>query len=275
MSRCILCEQDNREAVYIKNSLHILKCENCGLVYLAQYPCGIDRQIHKNYTGYYFDTLSSDRSTFKRRMEIIGKFKVAGRLLDIGCSVGTFLDIARLKGWEAYGSDIDKDAVDYCINTLRLNVRLGELGVWDFSSDYFDIVTMNDVVEHLKNPLSILLEIKRILKKDGLLFISTPNINSVVAKIMGIRWFHLKPQEHLYYFTPDTLKRILKKTGFKVVACCSIGRVRNLLTVISTLKSYNNGLYLLVKRWIPDNIARRIRLYINLCDEFYVLAQKA
>lgn len=275
MGRCILCEQNNSEAVYIKSSPNILKCENCGLVYLARHPSGVDRQIRKNYTEYYLDTLSSDRSTFKKRLEIIGNFKMAGRLLDVGCSIGTFLDIARSRGWEAYGVDIDKEAIDYCINTLRLNVKAGELGGCVFPLDYFDIVTMNDVVEHLKDPFPVFLEIKRILKKDGLLFISTPNINSIVAKIMGIRWVHLKPQEHVYYFTPHTIEKILKKTGFNVVACRSIGRVRNMLTVISTLKSYNESLYLMAKRSIPHNIARNLMLYINLSDEFYVLAKKA
>ena len=285
--KCNLCGSDNTNLLYTKDSFKIVICKNCGLVYINprldsktldqlynKDNKDFDDQHFKTNINYYINTKKDDKKTFERRLNLIQKYKKQGKLLDIGCSIGTFLDIARKKGWDTFGIDLSKASIDYCTKELKLNVKQGKLEDIKFPSNSFDVVIMSDLLEHVPNPIATLKEANRILKKEGLLFITTPDIGSITAKLMRTRWVHLKPREHIYYFTPKTIERILSKTGFKLIECKSLSRVRNLKTITDALKSYNVLLYKTAKLLIRDSFAKNIRFTVNPYDEIGVFAKK-
>jgi len=217
---CNLCGSTRSELVFIKDSLCIVKCKKCGLVY-------VNPRLTKNKLREFNEEKftvekwiknpQSQVNHFKARLEGIESLKRPGRLLDIGCAPGFSLIAAKEEGWETFGVEICSSLADYARKKLGLNVFTGELHELRFSKNYFDVITIWETIEHLEDPLSELYEANRLLNPDGLLAISTPNISSLAARIYGRNWYDIHPQDHLYYFSPRTIKIMLEKAGFKVV----------------------------------------------------------
>jgi SAM-dependent methyltransferase len=173
---------------------------------------------------YYLDVEVADKRTFAYILDLVERLVPQhGRLLDIGPNIGTCLALARERGWNTYGIEINVEAARYCREQRGLNVLSGTLE-WDtYPADYFDIVLMGDVIEHLRSPLMMMQTVERILKPGGFLIISTPNIEYWAGRMLQI-----KPQEHLYYFTPRTIELLLHKGGLRVVGIKCLDRYHNL-----------------------------------------------
>jgi SAM-dependent methyltransferase len=147
------------------------------------------------------------------------------RLLDIGCGTGGFLKYARAKGIEVYGFDASAAQVRYAqgeLANIRQAASLSEyLESLDSPEIRFDIITLWDVLEHIRNPLEFLLSLRDVLQPDGLLYISVPNgramhwkrrIYAMLGQNRDREW---APWEHVFYYSPTSLKSCLKKSGFE------------------------------------------------------------
>jgi len=241
---CNLCNSDNTKLLFIKDGFNIVQCRKCGLVYVNP---RLNKETLKNiYTQGYYTTQDERgyedyigretelKTMFRKRLKRIEKYKKGGRLLDIGCAVGFFLEVAKENGWEAFGVEISEWASNYA-RERGLNVLTGDLTATKFPDDYFDVITMWAVIANLHDPHNNLIEACRILKKDGLIVIHTGNINSIFAKLQGINWNMLTPSGHLYYFSPKTLRKMLELIGFKIVKRSTHGditqneRIKNLI----------------------------------------------
>ena len=144
-------------------------------------------------------------------------------LLDIGPNIGICLSLARERGWEVSGIEINEEAAAYCRNQRNLHVIPGTLTTETFASGSFDVVLMGDVIEHVQNPLHTLELVQDILKPGGFVIISTPNVGRWAARLLQI-----KPEEHLYYFTPQTMSSLLNRAGLEVTEIHSLDRYHNL-----------------------------------------------
>jgi len=156
-----------------------------------------------------------DYSMFLSFFNRAKKYKKNNSFLDIGCFRGDFLFGAKEFGWNVYGTEISKEAVDYGKENYDLDIHLGSLLDANFENDYFDVVTLFDVLEHLTNPNKYLAEIFRILRPGGLLYLDTPNFNSINRFILKEKWSVFFPW-HLYYFTSSTLKSICSQNNLEV-----------------------------------------------------------
>jgi 2-polyprenyl-3-methyl-5-hydroxy-6-metoxy-1,4-benzoquinol methylase len=141
-----------------------------------------------------------------------------GNVLDIGCSGGDYLAYLRTLGWEVHGIELDEEAARYARERFGIHVHVGaaEHALNDFPDEGFDVVTMWHVLEHLFDPSSVLAEVHRVLRPDGILMLEMPNFDSLWASMLGEYWFPLEIPRHLYHFTPLTLRAILTKTGFRL-----------------------------------------------------------
>jgi SAM-dependent methyltransferase len=140
-----------------------------------------------------------------------------GRLLDVGCGTGLFLDEMARTGWRTVGLDPTLSAVRYARQRMRLEVHQGTLQ--DFSSkELFDVVTFWDALEHTPSPTEELNRANDLLRRGGTLALSVPNWNSLDRRLFGPNWQGLDPPRHLYVFSAATLTALLKKTGFSVAA---------------------------------------------------------
>jgi len=138
--------------------------------------------------------------------------RVPGRVFDLGCGGGDFLEMAREAGWEVAGSDPDPVA----------RARAGGLGIevratpeaWGDQAGAFDAVTMNHVIEHVHDPLATLATTLRLLRPGGMLYIETPNIDAIGHDIYGPNWRGLETPRHLVLFNRKSLKDALEASGF-------------------------------------------------------------
>jgi 2-polyprenyl-3-methyl-5-hydroxy-6-metoxy-1,4-benzoquinol methylase len=199
-----------------KESIDVLRCRTCGLIYVG----GIknENDIKSHYSEKYFETyLETEdihiKKRFKKRVREIKKIRAFGKLLDVGCGVGSFLKLARAEGYDPSGVELSRYATEYARNNFGLSVFNGNLQDAGFSSETFDIITLWHVLEHTRDPKSFLLEVNRLLKIGGLLVIEVPNIGSIAASVSPVSWELMAPKEHFFYFNPDTIELLLQATG--------------------------------------------------------------
>jgi 2-polyprenyl-3-methyl-5-hydroxy-6-metoxy-1,4-benzoquinol methylase len=216
---------------------YLCRCTHCELV--SVYPFPREEELRAVYAAEYFksdessvkgyDDYESDRPnivrTAARRLQEIERLVPTGRLLDVGCALGFFLEEARRRGWAVEGIDISAHAIQYAQDRLGLPAQVGTLGDARLAKDSFDVITLWDVIEHLPNPVAELGVCRDLLRPGGLLVLSTPDLESWVAKITGPRWMGFKlADEHIYYFSRKTITLALEKAGFEMVEITTIGK---------------------------------------------------
>jgi len=149
-----------------------------------------------------------------------------------------FLAAAREKGWECWGVDLSSDLVSFAQERYGLNVATGAVEDQEYPRDFFDVVTLWDVLEHTLDPRKTLMKIHEILRPGGLLFVITPNIDGLypsvsyrLARVINY-WPHPTPPAHAFQFSKRTLRRLIQGTGFKIIAsqdrCIRLGYSLNL-----------------------------------------------
>jgi 2-polyprenyl-3-methyl-5-hydroxy-6-metoxy-1,4-benzoquinol methylase len=138
-----------------------------------------------------------------------------GRVLDIGCGHGWMTAFLGALGWEAMGIDFDPESVE-AARSRGLEVRRGTLEAQLFPAEYFDAIVMSHVIEHIHDPLALFRECRRILKKDGILSMTTPNVASWGHKRFRQSWRGLEPPRHLYVYSRESLKTMTELAGFSV-----------------------------------------------------------
>jgi 2-polyprenyl-3-methyl-5-hydroxy-6-metoxy-1,4-benzoquinol methylase len=137
-----------------------------------------------------------------------------GRLLDVGCGSGMLLQRMRIAGWEVEGVDLDEKAIVRAWREYGVVVRHGDLHAACYPDGSFDAVTLNHVIEHVHDPIALLVECRRILRSDGRLILVTPNIASWGHARFGRNWRGLEPPRHLHLFSPKTLAETARRAGF-------------------------------------------------------------
>lgn len=203
----------------VRGTQTIVRCGECGLTYVnPRIETSLVAESYRLAEDDVYTRGAAGRThTFRQCVRKISRWKKPpGKLLDIGCAAGFFVAEARKFGWDAAGIEPSEYLVDWGREHLGENLVKGTLKQGDFKDGKFDILTMWDVLEHVTDPLGELTECFRICKPGGMLIINYPDFGSLLARIAGKRWWFLL-SNHLYYFTPDTMKKILEKAGFEVL----------------------------------------------------------
>lgn len=233
---CNLCGEDDTRLLFegwdrlhgLPGRFRMVQCRRCGLIYLNPRPTA--SQIGRYYPEEYPSYGGSRRSGRNRlaqwalrygmgkRLRAVAAFQPKGRLLDVGCADGAFLALARERGWEAHGVELNPVAAAFCRETLNLPVFTGDLLEAGYPTAHFDVVTLWSVLEHLYNPMAALREIHRIVRPGGLLALAVPNPDSLDARIFGPAWVGYDMPRHLYIFPDGVLQRMLAQTGFHILA---------------------------------------------------------
>jgi len=255
----------------------IVQCVDCGLVY-ANPRCEAG-EITGTYRALEDPLYVLEREgrvlTFERHLRPIERLVGPGRgrrLLDVGCHIGVFLEIAAAHGWEAWGVEPSRWAVGVA-RSRGLRVVEGTLREAAFPDAWFDVVTMWDVIEHLTDPLGELREVHRILKPGGWMVIHTMDIESPFARLLGPRWPWLM-EMHLYYFSRRTLRAMLEKAGFRFHSATVQGRYLRLGYLASRLRALFPRLGMALAAVIRLVHLEGLPVHINLGDLFTAYAWK-
>jgi len=213
--------------------------------------------------------------TFEHHLRPMERYTgpAAGRtLLDVGAHTGVFVEIAARHGWDAWGVEPSHWAVEQA-RTRGLQMWTGTLQTAQIADQSFSVVTMWDVIEHLTDPLRTLQEAWRVLEPDGWLVIHTIDIESLFARLMGPRWPWLM-EMHLYYYSQQTMVRMLEKAGFHVVWKGAQGRYLRAGYLASRLALLMPPLGKPLAWLITTLRLRGVPVRINLGDLFTTYAQK-
>jgi 2-polyprenyl-3-methyl-5-hydroxy-6-metoxy-1,4-benzoquinol methylase len=229
---CNVCDSSDSENLYEIAGYSIVKCKKCDLVFVSNQPTSeelkkfYNERFHSEewYNKFpqlgnfnYFSKTNREKEGFASYINDIKKYKSTGKIIDIGCGDGWLLKHAMDFGFDVYGVEPSINAFKEAKKRLDENIFNSVLEDMCFDSNFFDIAISIGTIEHIKKPFLLLNEINRILKKDGLLVLQTPNIDSYLAKHQKAKWDQFTPPGHLYYFSPKTLKRLLEKAGFKIL----------------------------------------------------------
>lgn len=226
---CHIC--NNQTSFFLeKDGYKYQKCPVCGLVFV--YPQPTEEHLHEDVysekAGYQKNRkkdLSATKKSphMKKILDFLIQNNTRGKLLDAGCSSGIFLYYAKQRGFETYGVELNELTARIAIAN-GLNVKIGTLEAAQYRDNFFDVIFLGDIIEHVPNPRDLLAECRRILKAGGILVISTPNMDSFWAKAtfklwkwFKIPWSVLTPPHHLFQFSEDNLKRFLKENEFTAV----------------------------------------------------------
>jgi SAM-dependent methyltransferase len=193
-----------------------------------KFSARIKRRVLEDYYGYP-STVSAGWSRIVRRIllwpdktlrELKGRHPLPwrgdGKVLDVGCGAGGNLKTLQDQGWDPHGIEISDVAAAHARELVTGNIHTGTLESAPFPPKSFDLVFMSHSLEHLPSPVDALRRVHRLLKDDGLLVVSVPNVNSLEFKLFGRWWFPLDPPRHFYHFEKSSLSEIMAQAGFQL-----------------------------------------------------------
>lgn len=202
---------------YITGDLfQILGCKVCGICFTYPMPYDIESYYPSNYRAYGPHVTRLLRTFYDFRVRKWMKMRDSpGTALEIGCGAGLMLDALRRRGWQVMGLERTEAMAAYTRDTMGLNVISGRFESMA-KEMRFDLIILFNVLEHMKDPLSILKECAARLKPGGVILINVPNFDSWQAYLNRPLWLHLDPPRHLFHFAPKSLANVLWMAGLKV-----------------------------------------------------------
>ncbi len=225
---CNHCGSHDAHLVARTEGYHLVRCSHCGLAYIADPPdpdaLAAMYQGEANYHSALHDPASREFAKMAgvadAHLAFTRQWASTGRLIDIGCSTGLFLDKAARAAFEASGVEFSRRSAQFARDQFGLTVHEGDINALGSETEAYDIVTMFDVIEHVRDPAGDIAAVHRLLKPGGLFIVSTPNIDGLFPKsshplagLLGY-WPHPEPPWHLYQFSVKTLSAMLEKAGF-------------------------------------------------------------
>jgi ubiquinone/menaquinone biosynthesis C-methylase UbiE len=288
INKCFLCGSKNFKFLYyntdrlygVPGQFRIEQCNKCKIIFLNPQPKNSELEKYYPNMYYSFDKIKTEdnrkiklklllyklnyyknRKLLKLLLLPIRKFvrtadlKKTNKILDVGCGSGQFLyEMKRLGiidcyGVEPYGFD-EKGAKKH-----NLNIKKCDLLSAKYPSNFFDIITLNHVLEHMSNPDKILKEIKRILKVGGKLIIEVPNANSLNYAVYGKRWYNLDTPRHLYSYSDKNLHIYLESLGFDITSIKYKGNTLNLGSLDSIFTEMGFKLFIKARKKIMHAVA--------------------
>ncbi|MGZ4204151.1 MAG: bifunctional glycosyltransferase/class I SAM-dependent methyltransferase [Actinomycetota bacterium] len=204
----------------------IVQCPRCGLV--SAVPTLEPEEIIDNYEqvvdDQYLREEESRRELFSWFVKGLERYVTLGRrLLEIGANMGLFLSVASGAGWEARGIEPSRWAVEEGIRRFGVDLTQGTIEGIAEQKKTADVVVMLDVLEHLVDPLEGLRTIRNVIEDEGLLVLSTVNLDGLHARVRGERWPWFI-RSHLHYFGPETLQAMLQRAGFRMIEWAIVPR---------------------------------------------------
>jgi 2-polyprenyl-3-methyl-5-hydroxy-6-metoxy-1,4-benzoquinol methylase len=224
--KCYLCNSLKNKVAFREFETDILQCIDCGHIFSSY-------ERDQDYDGYFgYEEIGSSGDFYwgeahERMYDDFFRIFISGKngkLLDVGCGLGFFIrKFSGFPQWQVFGCEISRASVDFAENKLNLkNVLCGRVESLNFEKHSFDIITLWDVIEHIPNPDQLLSYLNSLLKKNGVLFIHTPNIKVMlpVAKMtkalfgMNPGLHYLEAKDHVNQYSAKTISSLLRRNGF-------------------------------------------------------------
>ena len=303
LTKCVSCGCENHDIVFnaiidmsriesgdfkvsdkqYGSSGQILRCGNCGLHFVSPRPTS--ENLAALYTqmedGTYLDGFEERVRIYGRYLQQIQAMSSASKILDIGSGSGVLIQAAlsgnfeRIYGIEPSSWLVKNSPVD--IDNNRVKVFVGTFPETR-PSCLVDCVTIMDVIEHVPNPKIFLEEIHHQLIPKGIVLLSTPDISSFTARVMGRKWWHFRPS-HIFYFSKETIQDLLERVGFEILKVeyytwnFSLKYVLSRLEAYAVFSRFASALTRLLSKMLGDEILKK-QIKVNFRDSIVVFARK-
>jgi SAM-dependent methyltransferase len=275
----------------------IVRCVGCELMYLDPWPT--EEETHAVYGDSYFENprfMTGDSASLfgyadyiaerfikqEQYVRIVHQIRrhlpsrpFPPRLLEVGCGFGYFLDTAFEEGFEVSGIEFNRHAVERLRRKYAFPILFGALEGLDLTAGAYDVVTMFDVIEHLRDPFGALDRLHRALAPGGLLIVATPDAESPVSRLLGKRLEDFRrTREHLFFFGRRTLARLLDAHGFDLLSIRSIGHTFTLAHLLDRLALYNRPLFTTLRRTATRLGLGGVRVRVNPMTKMLAVSRR-
>jgi len=272
--KCILCDSENlskyltfnsdsRSSKYSMGKLQklsgqLMKCDNCSFVFLnprmdesdlsGMYKAGVESGYLKQQHNrtYHF------RNVIALMVKNLNDDKI--KILDIGCADGLLLEESKKLGWETLGIEPIKALADYGKETYGIEILNGVFSDFKLKENYFHVVTLLDVIEHLENPKVLLSGVKDIIKPGGLLVASFPDVDSLSAKLFRKKWW-MYMKGHINFFNSRSLSLMLNEIDFEAILINNYSKTLDIKYLIDLCENAYPSLHRFahaVFKYMPD-----------------------
>ena len=275
---CELCGSTDQSRLYEVDGYPVVRCRDCGLVFVGRVPT--QEELAALYDESYYEDSATpgyagygDAETRKRHhdrtlLEEIESYRNPGRMLEIGCAYGYFLDEARRRGWSVRGIEPSGHAAREARERFGLEVSEVPFTEQPVQAESLDAIVLWDVIEHLPDPRATVERARQGLVPGGVLALSTGNVESLAARLHGADWSLMTPPWHQFYFSPQTLQRLLDGEGFEVL------RVRGDGTVGVDSASRKPRLRGVAARALTSSLATRIAARLRAGSITFAFARR-
>ncbi|MCE9524497.1 MAG: class I SAM-dependent methyltransferase [Planctomycetales bacterium] len=261
---CAVCGGSVWKPVFGESLSPLMACDACKIQRV--YPTPSEAELSNVYNSDYYERFGSAYSASEyRKMKAanaeiffnrIERIAPVGTFLDVGCGLGENLIVGSSRGWIPHAVDRNECSVAACEMLAPERVKL-----LDWERDYWrgrdlDLVMFCDVIEHFYRPDEALRKANNCLRENGLVFLTTPNIESLWARLLGHRWWHYHI-DHLWYFSCKTLCRLAENAGFEVLECGPTKKrfaLRYIVSILANSEKHVTGRRLSrqLLRFLPD-----------------------
>lgn len=262
-----------------------MRCRTCQLMAVANVPEDLSPYYAKGYftgdvslEGYMDYEMDKEvtKKTYKKYLDLIGARldESAGvSMFEVGCATGYFMALARKRGWDTEGIDISEYAVKES-QARDLRVTVGTLETY-VSDKKFDVVVMQDVIEHVKNPVDTIDRAAAMMKDNGLLVLTTPDAGSLWARSWGKRWHAFVPPQHLFYFSVKNITNLLERQGIQVIYVSHHGKWFSIPYIFRLLHSWTGvSIFSRLASGAARTFLKKVALPINVHDTIFLIARK-
>ena len=217
---CNICGSNETRLVYQKWTFNIVQCVACGLVYVNPRAFRVEEDDY--FEGPYLSTIEKDghldegiATLYGQIIHNLNQRAELGKLLDVGCAMGHFLEFARKYGWDVEGVECSPYAAKYATERFGFQVHpVCALKDAHLQPDCYNSCVLVEVIEHLPDPREAMTEVWRLLQPGGLVYLTTPNFSSYLSLLVREHWYAIIPAGHLYYFDSSSLGKLLSSVGF-------------------------------------------------------------
>ena len=259
-------------------------CRSCGMMTVTQDfdPAtlrsyyGADYFLGAEYADYLGDRAVHEKTLAGHLRRLRRYVATGGRVLEIGCAHGFFLEMIQPIYPESMGLDISEAAVAHA-RSRGMDVRAGDLLETEFNTS-FDAVCLWDTIEHLSRPYAVVRRAADLLKPGGFLFLTTGDFGAWLPRLRGLKWRQIHPPTHLFYFTRPSLRQLCNRAGLEIVHFDTVTIYRRLRSALQTLERFHSSsaggrLARMGLRLLPAGVLNW-GIPLNLLDTLCLVARK-
>jgi 2-polyprenyl-3-methyl-5-hydroxy-6-metoxy-1,4-benzoquinol methylase len=219
---------------------HLCQCRDCGFIFSQQIPSP-EELVHFYSDAYdvtsYFSPITEQR--YEALLDSLEPYRKTNKILDIGSGYGFFLEVAKRKGWEVYGTELSDKTVKVC-TSKGIEMLKGEITNDSFESGMFDVIVAIELLEHINYPKEFVKQAKRLLRPGGKVYLTTPNFNSILRYRLKEKYNIIEYPNHLCYYTKKSLVKLFSDQGFRTERITTTGMS---ITRVKTSKGKSNQEY--------------------------------